>query len=130
MARASAAALSITAAAMSLLAGRPALPVSAGVGTVTGAGVGSTVAGGVGAAVGAAVGTAVGLAVGLAVGVGVATCANALVTVAEQFVRAPPPFAEPLHWSTFTRKPATVVEVVLTVQVNPTLVPPLPEPLH
>jgi hypothetical protein len=53
-----------------------------------------------------------------------------LLTVAVHRTNEPPPFAEPLHWSTFTGSDADVVEPVPTEQMNPTLVPPLPEPLH
>jgi hypothetical protein len=95
------------------------------VGVAVGAAVGVTVA----AAVGVTVGVAVGATVGVAVGVGVATW-TFVVTVAEQRVSAPPPFADPLHWSTLIGRVALAVEPPLTEQMKPTLVPPLPEPLH
>ena len=67
-----------------------------------------------------------------AVGEGDAVAARmtTLLTVAVHRTSEPPPFAEPLHWSTFTGSDADVVEPVPTEQMNPTLVPPLPEPLH
>ncbi len=84
-------------------------------GVTTSAGVGTTTAGAVGTAVGAG-------------GPGAAT--TRFETVAWQMVSAPPPFAEPLHWSMFTASVVVVVDVPSTEQVKPTLVPPLPEPLH
>ena len=48
--------------------------------------------------------------------------------LAEQMTRAPPPLAEPLHWLTLTLRAAASVPVA--VQVRPTRVPPLAEPLH
>ena len=66
-----------------------------------------------------------------AVGEGDAVAARmTLLTVAVHRTSEPPPFAEPLHWSTFTGSDADVVDPVPTEQMNPTLVPPLPEPLH
>ena len=105
-----------------------------GIGVATGA-AGTGVALGVeGVAAGVAVGPGVVVAPGvaLAVGVAVATgCASMIeLTFAEQRTREPPPFAEPLHWSTFTESVALIVDEGPTVQMNPTLVPPLPEPLH
>jgi hypothetical protein len=35
-----------------------------------------------------------------------------------------------LHWSTFVAIAAVIVESVVTLQMKPTLVPPLPDPLH
>ena len=96
---------------------------------VTGAGVAVA-----GVAVGADDGTGVAVAaavVGVAVGEAEAVAARmTLLTVAVHRTSEPPPFAEPLHWSTFTGSEADVVEPVLTEQMNPTLVPPLPELLH
>ena len=70
-------------------------------------------------------------AVGVALGDGDAVAARmTLLTVAVHRTSEPPPFAEPLHWSTFTGSDADVVEPVPTEQMKPTLVPPLPEPLH
>jgi hypothetical protein len=60
----------------------------------------------------------------------VAAVVTTLVTVALQRTNEPPPFAEPLHWSTFSASAADIVDPVETEQMKPTLVPPLPEPLH
>ena len=99
--------------------------VAVGATTATGAGVA------VGAAVGAVVGAVVGAAVGAPVGVGVTGAATTTeLTVAWHRTSAPPPFAEPLHWSTLTGSTEVVVELVVTVQTKPTLVPPFPELLH
>lgn len=83
-------------------------------------------------ATGVAVATAaLGVALDVALGDGDAVAARmTLLTVAVHRTSEPPPFAEPLHWSTFSDSEADVVEPVLTEQMNPTLVPPLPEPLH
>lgn len=85
---------------------------------------------GVDVAVVADVAVAVGVA-DVAVADGVAVEGTTwLLTVDEQFTKAPPPLPEPLHWSTLTARDEVIVEPVVTVQMNPTLVPPLPEPLH
>jgi hypothetical protein len=106
------------------------VPVAAGV--VVPVVVGVVVPVAVGVVVPVAVGVSVpvpGVKVVVAPGVVVAGTTS-LVTVAVQIVSAPPPFADPLHWSTFTGKVEVIVDPAPTVQVNPTLVPPLPEPLH
>ena len=97
----------------------------------------------VGEAVGEPVGEAVAEPVGEAVaepvavadavgvpgpGVGVGT--TWLLTVASHVTSAPPPFPEPLHWSTFTAIAAFIVEPAVTVQMKATLPPPFPELLH
>jgi hypothetical protein len=76
-----------------------------------------------------AVGEPVGTAVVDAVGVTVEAIMS-FVTVAWQVTSAPPPLPEPLHWSTFTKSDAVIVDGPVTEQTKPTLVPPLPEPLH
>jgi hypothetical protein len=63
----------------------------------------------------------------VAVGVGARTW---FVTVAVHCTSEPPPFAESLHWSMFIGSVVVMVDPPVTVQTNPTLVPPLPEPLH
>lgn len=55
---------------------------------------------------------------------------TSFVTVAVQRTSEPPPFAEPLHWSTFTTRVEVAVDPSVTRQINPTLVPPFPESLH
>ena len=94
---------------------------------------GVAVEGAPGVAVGAdPTGVAVGAdPTGVAVGVGAGGgTTRSFVTVAVQRTRAPPPFAEPLHWSTFTGSVVVVLDPPVTEQTKPTLVPPLPEPLH
>lgn len=53
-----------------------------------------------------------------------------MVTAAVHSTRAPPPFAELLHWSMFMGKDSVIVDAPPTVHTNPALVPPFPEPLH
>lgn len=89
-----------------------------------GAGTGTTMVGGTGTG---ATTTAVGDATGVDTG---GAAITRFVTVASHSVRAPPPLADPLHWSTLIASVEVVVEVPNTRQVNPTLVPPFPEPLH
>ena len=50
-----------------------------------------------------------------------------VVIVVEQVTVLPPPFSEPLHWSTVTGNEALVVPAAVHTRVPP---PPLPEPLH
>src|SRR6185369_17269327 len=51
-----------------------------------------------------------------------------LTMLAEQMTRAPPPFADPLHWLTLTECVELIVPVA--VQVRRTRVPPFADPLH
>ena len=95
----------------------------------TGAAVGAGVAVGTGVAVGMGVGVAGAGAAGVA-GAGVDATVTTLLTVALQRTNEPPPFAEPLHWSTLTARAADMVDPVATEHMNPTLVSPLPELLH
>src|SRR5437868_3584413 len=74
----------------------------------------------------AAVGTAVGVTTTTTAGTGVAVAGTtvaarmtSLVTVARQVVRAPPPLAEPLHWSMLIGSAAVVVEPAPASQVKP-----------
>ena len=50
-----------------------------------------------------------------------------VVMVVVQVTKLPPPFSEPLHWSTVTGNAALVVPEAVQVMSPP---PPLPEPLH
>jgi hypothetical protein len=50
-----------------------------------------------------------------------------VVIVVEQVTVLPPPFSDPLHWSTVTGNEALVVPDAVHTSVAP---PPLPEPLH
>lgn len=50
-----------------------------------------------------------------------------LVIVTVQVTKLPPPFSEPLHWSTVTGNARLVVPEALHVILPP---PPLPDPLH
>ena len=50
-----------------------------------------------------------------------------VVIVVEHVTVLPPPFSEPLHWSTVTGNAALVVPDAVQTKVAP---PPLPEPLH
>jgi len=111
-----------------LVEGRPltGVAVRAGVAVAPDDGTGVAVAA---AAVGVALGEADAVAVALGDGDAVAARMT-LLTVAVHRTSEPPPFAEPLHWSTFTGSDADVVEPVPTEQMKPTLVPPLPELLH
>ncbi len=101
--------------------------VAEGVPVVVAEGVPVVVAEGVPVVV--AVPEAVAVADTLWVAVGVAA-RTWFVTVAVHCTSEPPPFAEPLHWSTFTGRVEVMVDAPVTVQANPTLVPPLPDPLH
>ena len=99
----------------------------------TGAAVGAGAVVATGVDIGAAVGTGACVAgvIGAAgPGAGATTWVRTFLTVAVQRTSEPPPFAEPLHWSTFTEKAEVIVDPVVTEQMNETLVPPLPEPLH
>lgn len=63
---------------------------------------------------------------GTAVGIG-AAASTLFVMVAEQTVRVPPPFDEPLHWSMMKARPEDCVPLAVQVNEAP---PPFPEPLH
>ena len=78
---------------------------------------------------GAAVGSGVATTAGTGVGVG-GVAITTFETDALQITSEPPPLPDPLHWSMFTGSVEVIVDPVAPVQVNPTLVPPLPEPLH
>jgi hypothetical protein len=79
--------------------GRPGTVTTAraGVGVAVGATTATGAAVGAGVAVGATVGVVVGAGVAVGAGAGVAAATTAVLTVARQVVRAPPPFVEPLH---------------------------------
>ena len=67
------------------------------------------------------------------VGAGVVGPGAAVITYVSEAVHmtvAPPPFPEPLHWSTVTRSTAVSVEVVTVHRTRIVAPPPLPEPLH
>jgi len=50
-----------------------------------------------------------------------------VVMVVEHVTVLPPPFSDPLHWSTVTGNASLVVPDAVQTRVAP---PPLPEPLH
>ncbi len=81
--------------------------------------------------VGVTVGVGVIVGVGVTVGVGDGGTVTLLVRLVRQVTVAPPPFPEPLHWSTETVRSDVVVEPEPTVhrtrRVPP---PPFPDPLH
>lgn len=79
---------------------------------------------------GAAVGEEFGVTVAPGGVVGEGVVATSFTTVTSQTTSAPPPFAEPLHWSIFRGSAWVMLEPGVTLQVKRTFVPPLPEPLH
>ncbi len=103
--------------------------VAEGVPVVVAEGVPVVVAKGVPVVVAEGVPVVVAVADTLWVAVGVAA-RTWFVTVAVHCTSEPPPFAESLHWATCTSSVEVMVDPPVTVQANPTLVPPFPEPLH